>query len=167
MDWMPNLESIAWLLEEVWPVVHREVPQAHLYLAGRKMPQRWLDSDIEGVTVTGEVPDAMEFIADKQINVVPLLSGSGIRVKIIEAMSAGKVVIATTVGAQGIDYTDGVDLLIADSPDDFVRQIRRCQADSDFCRSVGDAARRLISERYNCRRLTDEIIDFYNKCLEK
>ena len=69
MDWLPNRESIEWLLEEVWPVVHREVPQAHLYLAGRKMPQRWMDARIEGVTVVGEVPDAGYFIAGEQINV--------------------------------------------------------------------------------------------------
>ena len=163
MDWMPNQESIAWLLEEVWPVVHREVPCAHLYLAGRKMPQRWLDAKIEGVTVVGEVPDAMQFIADKQVNVVPLLSGSGIRVKIIEAMSAGKVVVSTTVGAQGIDYTDGVDLLIADSPADFARQIARCAADPDFCRNVGHAARKMIAERYDEERLTAELIDFYKR----
>lgn len=167
MDWMPNQESIAWLLDEVWPVVHREVPQAHLYLAGRKMPQRWLDTPIDGVTVVGEVPDAMQFIADKQINIVPLLSGSGIRVKIIEAMSAGKVVIATTVAAQGIDYTDGVDMLIADSPADFARQIGRCMADREFCLSVGAAARRLIAERYDGQRLTNELIDFYKKRIEQ
>lgn len=167
MDWMPNQESVAWLLEEVWPVVHNRVPQAHLYLAGRKMPQCWLDADIEGVTVVGEVPDAMQFIADKQVNIVPLLSGSGIRVKIIEAMSVGKVVVATTVAAQGIDYTDGVDLLIADTPEQFARQVERCMDDPSFCQSVGEAAQKLIKERYDGQRLTEELVRFYKKQLEK
>lgn len=167
MDWMPNQESIAWLLHDVWPVVHREVPQAHLYLAGRKMPERWMKARIDGVTVVGEVDDAMQFIASKQINIVPLLSGSGIRVKIIEAMSAGKVVITTTVGAQGIGYTDGRDLLIADTPEAFARQIGRCLSDADYCRSVGDAASRLIKERYNSQKLADELIQFYNERLKK
>ncbi len=166
MDWTPNLKSIAWLLDEVWPVVHREVPQAHLYLAGRKMPQQWLDADIAGVTVVGEVPDAMQFIADKQINVVPLLSGSGIRVKIIEAMSAGKVVVATTMAAQGIDYTDGENLLIADTPADFARQIGRCMADRQFCTTIGQAARKLIAEHYDGKKLTEELIQFYNKIMK-
>ena len=62
MDWLPNQESIRWLLEEVWPVVHREVPQAKLYLAGCKMPAQWMNATIEGVSVIGEVPDAMYFI---------------------------------------------------------------------------------------------------------
>ena len=167
MDWEPNRESVEWLLKEVWPVVHGRLPQARLYLAGRKMPQRLMDAPIDGVTVEGEVPDARRFMADKQINVVPLLNGSGIRVKIIEAMSMGKVVISTTVGAQGIDYTDGVDLLIADTPEDFARQIERCAADSAFHRSVGEAARKLITEQYDARRLGQRLVEYYNKRLDR
>lgn len=165
MDWLPNQESIRWLLEEVWPVVHREVPRAKLYLAGRKMPDRWMKADIEGVSVVGEVPDAMYFIGSKKINVVPLLSGSGIRVKIIEAMSVGKTVVTTTVGAQGINYTDGENLLIANTPDEFARQIKRCLDDDDFCRRVGQAAEKLIAEQYNEGKLADKLLDFYNKRL--
>lgn len=160
MDWMPNREGVDWFLKEVWPRLHREVPQAHLYLAGRKMPQRLLDDATEGVTVVGEVADAMYFIASKQINIVPLLSGSGIRVKIIEAMSAGKTVVTTTTGAQGIEACDGEHLLIADTADDFVRQIRRCVDDPDFCQQIGHNAYQLIAETYNTASLTQQLIDF-------
>lgn len=166
MDWLPNQESIRWLLEEVWPVVHREVPRAKLYLAGRKMPECWMKAHIEGVSVVGEVPDAMYFIGSKKINVVPLLSGSGIRVKIIEAMSVGKTVITTTVGAQGIDYTDGENLLIANTPQEFAQQIKRCLDDDDFCHRVGAAAERLIAEQYNEGKLADKLLKFYNERLE-
>ncbi|MBR1766453.1 MAG: glycosyltransferase [Bacteroidales bacterium] len=167
MDWLPNQESIRWLLEDVWPVVHREVPQAKLYLAGRKMPERWMKAQIEGVTVVGEVPDAMYFIGSKKINVVPLLSGSGIRVKIIEAMSVGKTVVTTTVGAQGIDYTDGENILIANTPDEFAAQIKRCLDDDEFCSRVGHAAEKLIAERYNEGRLADQLMDFYNERINR
>jgi glycosyltransferase involved in cell wall biosynthesis len=166
MDWLPNQESIRWLLEEVWPVVHREVPQAKLYLAGRKMPARWMEAKIEGVSVIGEVPDAMYFIGSKKINVVPLLSGSGIRVKIIEAMSIGKTVVTTTVGAQGIDYTDGENILIADTPEQFASQIKRCLDDDAFCSRVGEAAARLVADQYDRKKLAEELIEFYNKRLE-
>ena len=167
MDWMPNRESIEWLLSEVWPVVHREVPQARLYLAGRKMSDRLMKARIEGVTVVGEVPDATYFIGSKQINVVPLLSGSGIRVKIIEAMSLGKAVVTTTVGAQGIDYTDGVNILIANSPDEFAAHIKHLLADDDYCRGVGEAAARLVAEQYDQRQLSRRLIDFYNQRIEQ
>lgn len=167
MDWMPNLASIRWLLDEVWPVVHREVPQAHLYLAGRKMPAAWMRAQIDGVTVVGEVPDARQFIAGKQINVVPLLSGSGIRVKIIEAMSMGKAVVTTTLGAQGIDYTDGEHLLIANTPEEFAQQIKRLLDDSDYCRRVGEAAVRLVAEEYDVSRLTARLLQFYNERIDQ
>ena len=167
MDWMPNQEGIDWLLEEVWPVVHREVPHARLYLAGRKMPERWMKAQKEGVTVVGEVPDAREFIADKQINVVPLRSGSGMRVKIIEAMSMGKAVVTTTVGAQGIDYTDGENLLIADTAEQFARQIGRLVADGDYCRRVGEAAAALVAREYDERVLSQRLIKFYEKIIKR
>lgn len=167
MDWMPNQEGIGWFLEKVWPKVHERMPQLTLYLAGRKMPEEMMKLDMPGVRVVGEVPDAMYFIASKQINVVPLLSGSGIRVKIIEAMSAGKAVITTTVGAEGINYTDGRNLLIADTPDRFVEQIQRCIADPEFCRKLGQNAYALIAEEYGNERLTGKVIGFYQKIINR
>ena len=167
MDWMPNQEGIRWFLDKVWPIVHQQVPQARLYLAGRKMPADLMEAQIEGVTVVGEVPDSMYFISSKQINVVPLLSGSGIRVKIIEAMSVGKTVISTTVGAAGINYTDGKDLLIADTPEAFAQQIARCLNDEEFCQQVGRNAFDLIAHEYDNRRLTQRLTDFYTTLLGK
>ena len=131
------------------------------------MPERLMKTQIEGVHVVGEVPDAMYFIGSKQINVVPLLSGSGIRVKIIEAMSAGKAVVTTSVGAEGIDYEEGKHLLIADTPETFASQIARLVEDPEYCAEVGRNAYRLIAEEYNTERLTKRIIEFYNKVKSK
>ena len=167
MDWMPNEESIRWFLREVWPMLHRELPQVRLYLAGRKMPRDLMELQTDGVTVVGEVPDANYFIASKQINIVPLLSGSGIRVKIIEAMSIGKPVVTTTIGAQGIDYTDGENLLIADTPSDFVRQINRCVNDKDFCQRIGQNAFNLIATHYDNDALAQRLLAFYQRLLPR
>lgn len=161
MDWQPNREGIQWLLDDVWPIVNSQLPQARLYLAGRKMPQKLLKAKYPNVSIVGEIPDSMYFIATKKINIVPLLSGSGIRVKIIEAMSAGKVVVSTSVGAEGIDYTDGKDILIANTPLEFVAHIEHCLADPDFCRTIGDNARKLIREEYSTEKTTAELLDFY------
>lgn len=167
MDWMPNQEGVRWFLEQVWPKVHERMPQLTLYLAGRKMPEDLMRLDREGVRVLGEVPDAMYFISSKQINVVPLLSGSGIRVKIIEAMSVGKVVVTTTIGAEGIGCTDGVDVLIADTPEQYVDQLYRCVSDPAFRQEIGSHAARLVAERFGCKQLTGRLLDFYYQILNR
>ena len=167
MDWIPNQEGVRWFLEKVWPMVHERVPQVTLYLAGRKMPECWMHAAIDGVSVVGEVPDAGYFIAGKQINVVPLRSGSGIRVKIIEAMAAGKAVVTTTVGAQGIEYTDGENLLIADTPEQFASHIKRLVEDQDYCARVGEAAARLVAEQYDVKKLTGRLLRFYEEIMER
>lgn len=165
MDWLPNQEGIRWFLSKVWPIVHERMPRLTLYLAGRKMPADLMKLDMVGVKIVGEVPDAMHFIGSKQINVVPLLSGSGIRVKIIEAMSAGKAVVSTTVGAQGIPFTDGENLLIADSPEQFADQIQRCVEDKAFRIRLGENARRFVCETYSSEMLTKKLLAFYEKHL--
>lgn len=163
MDWLPNSEGVHWLLDEVWPLIHKELPSLHLYLAGRKMPADLMERHQDGVTVVGEVDNAADFISSKSVNIVPLLSGSGMRVKIIEAMSLGKTVVSTSIGAQGIDCTDGVDILIADSPEQFLAQLRRCTDDPVFCQSVGENARRLVLDKYTTAAVTRQLVDFYNK----
>lgn len=165
MDWLPNQEGVRWFLDQVWPLVHSQIPSVTLFLAGRKMPDDLLNLHLEGVNVVGEVPDAASFIASKQINVVPLLSGSGIRVKIIEAMSMGKVVITTTRGAQGIPCTDGENLLIADTPQQFANQIKRCVDDAAFREHVGRNARQFIADTYCIETLTRKLLDYYEKHL--
>lgn len=167
MDWMPNQEGVRWFLKQVWPLIHQSMPQLTLYLAGRKMPDDLMRLQQEGVKVVGEVPDAMYFIASKQINVVPLLSGSGIRVKIIEAMSAGKVVVTTSIGAEGIGCTDGKNVLIADTPQQFVEQLQRCVNDPEFRRQIGANAAQMIVEQYGNEQLTRQLLDFYNQIVNR
>ncbi|MBR1849945.1 MAG: glycosyltransferase [Bacteroidales bacterium] len=167
MDWAPNIEGIDWLLNQVWPAIKAASPQARLYIAGRHMPERLLNLEADGVTVVGEVADAMYFIASKQINIVPLLNGSGLRVKIIEAMSAGKTVISTTIGAQGILCTDGVDILIADTPEQFAQQVKRCLDNPQFCQTIGHNAYNLVATQYDNRQLASRLANLYHTLLLK
>lgn len=166
MDWKPNIEAIDWFLDKVWPLLHKSMPQVRLFLAGRRMPKRLLNAQIDGVTIVGEVGDAALFMESRAVNVVPLLSGSGIRVKILEAMSMGKPVVATTVAARGIKYSDGENILIADSPQAFVEKIRQCIDNADFASKVGSSARMLIESEYNIQKQTERIMSFYNKIIQ-
>jgi polysaccharide biosynthesis protein PslH len=163
MNWMPNEEGIRWFLDEVWPLLKKQIPGLSLTLAGRFMPP-WLVSGYRsGVEVVGEVPDARQFALAHSIAIVPLLSGSGIRIKIIEAMALGKIVITTSIGAEGIHYTDKGNILIADSPPDFVEAVSFCLANPQKAAQIGQAACRLIVENYSRNALNDRLLGFYDQ----
>jgi glycosyltransferase involved in cell wall biosynthesis len=162
MNWIPNIEGMKWLLDKVWPQVHARFPRLKFYVAGREMP-RWLtESNLKNVEVVGEVEDAPAFIASKAIEVVPLFSGSGIRIKIIEGMAAGKAVISTTIGAEGIQVENGKNILLADTPEAFTEAITKCVNDRAFCQSLGEAARRLILHDHDNVKLIARLEEFYN-----
>ena len=167
MDWIPNQEGIRWFLTHVWPLVHQEFPGLKLYLAGRNMPAWLKDGQWPDVVVVGEVPDAAGFMQSKQVMVVPLLSGSGIRIKIIEAMAAGKAVISSPVGAEGIECRHGHDILLASAPEEYLESIRRCVANEAFCNLLGDNARQLIIKKHDRSYLIRELIRFYESLKQK
>jgi polysaccharide biosynthesis protein PslH len=163
MDWIPNLEGICWFLERVWPEIHSQYPGLHYYLAGRHMP-RWLsEKRFPNVEVVGEVEDAPEFMRSKAIMIVPLFSGSGIRIKIIEGMATGKPIISTTVGAEGIHYTRDKNIFIADTPDEFIRCISACIENKAMCETVGRNSRDLIFAEYNRDLIISKLLGFYQK----
>jgi len=167
MDWMPNQEGIRWFLAEVWPGINHEFPGLKLYLAGRNMPAWLRHGSWPDVVVVGEVEDAQAFMLSAQIMVVPLLSGSGIRIKIIEAMAASRTVISTPVGAEGIECRDGHDILLAETPAEFLEAVRRCVANELFCSHLGQNARQLVQRRHDRKKLVADLLEFYNELLVK
>lgn len=163
MNWMPNEEGMNWFLKQVWPQVHTRFPDLKFYVAGRAMPDWLLNLKTKNVEVVGEVDDAATFIASKAIEVVPLFSGSGIRIKIIEGMALGKAIVSTTIGAEGIRATHAKDIMLADTADNFAEAISRCVQDAAFCRQLGDNARQLIHRHHNNADLMRKLTDFYKK----
>jgi len=118
---------------------------------------------LNNVEVVGEVPDAYEFIRSKTISIAPLFSGSGIRIKIIESMALGRAVISTTIGAEGINYTDGENILIADDRQQFFEAVKVLYEDPEKAKSMGDKARQLILEQHNNNRLIGQMVEFYKE----
>jgi len=165
MDWLPNQESVDWLLEQVMPVLRKELPQLKLYLAGRNMPDRYFQLNMENVTVLGEVPDARAFERDKSILVVPLLSGGGVRIKIFQAMAMGKMIITTAVGVEGIEAENGKHILLADTAADFVAAVRRAVNDPPLIVAMGQEARRLIEEQYDRQKLIAGLLERYSQLI--
>ena len=165
MNWMPNESGIRWFLDNVWTRLYEEFPKASLYLAGRYMPDDLIDHEIEGVRVLGEVADAKTFIQDKAIMIVPVFSGSGIRVKIIEGMWMGKAIVSTSIGASGINYTHGSNILIAETPDEFIEQIKLCFESSQYCNDLGINAKKFIELHHDNSHAIEKLEDFYHRLL--
>ncbi len=167
MNWIPNQEGIKWFLENVWPAVNTEFKDLKLYLAGREMPKWLTELKLDNVIVVGEVPDAYSFINSKSISIAPLFSGSGIRIKIIESMALAKAVISTTIGAEGINYTHGENIMIADDAGSYIDAIRSLYQNRKNAASIGLKARQLIYDHHNNPELIDKLILFYMELIKK
>jgi glycosyltransferase involved in cell wall biosynthesis len=166
MDWLPNREGIEWFLDVVWPKVHAQFPDLKFFVAGRNFPADFPSKEYPNVSMVGEVENSRGFLSSNSIMVVPLFSGSGMRVKIIEAMAEGRPVVSTGVGAEGINAVDGAHLLIADTADAFVRQIRRLLKDPDEAVRMGLHARAFVKENYDNTKLVNDLVEFYKSVLK-
>ena len=165
MDWRPNTEAMHWFVSEVLPLLENALPDLKVYMAGKKMPDSFLKMKRPNLIVEGTVPDALKYQEDKAIMIVPLLSGSGIRAKIIEGMALGKCIISTTVGLQGMKYMDGKDVLVADTPEEFVHQIKKCVASRSFCQKVGETAHDRAFSDYHYLNCAKQMIKFYKELM--
>lgn len=165
MDWHPNQEAVDWFLQKVWKSIQEIHPLTELYLAGRSMNKKLLGLDVNNVQVVGEVHSAKDFIAAHDIMIVPLLSGSGMRVKLIEGMALGKTIITTSIGAEGIEAEHNKHLMIADTPEEFVRAIDRCLNDEEFKSLIGKNAQRLIASKYSNKSISSRLIYFFDQLI--
>ncbi|MBI1305919.1 MAG: glycosyltransferase [Bacteroidetes bacterium] len=162
LEWLPNLEAVNWFLEDIWPLIHQTFPELQLFIAGKGMPQTMKAQIIDGVEMAGEVENAPIFIEDKMITIVPLKSGSGIRLKILEAMAAGKIVISTTIGAQGIHYSNGENILIADTPQQFTEAFGLLKSQPELSSKLSENARKLIVDEYSNESVIQKLLNFYD-----
>lgn len=161
LDWRPNLEAVHWFLETVWPLVRQAVPDARFHLGGSNPPQDLpVPAREEGVRFLGRVDDARAFLASGAAMVVPLLSGGGLRVKILEAMALGIPVVSTRLGAAGIGARDGEEILLADQPDRLARACVTLLSDRERAVSVGLAGRRKVRAAFDADVVARETLAF-------
>jgi sugar transferase (PEP-CTERM/EpsH1 system associated) len=150
MDWMPNEDAVLFFCREVLPRVRQVVPDATLSIIGRAPTAAVKRLAHEaGVDVTGTVDDVRTHLGPAAATIVPLRVGGGTRLKIFEAMAAGKAVVSTTIGAEGLPTESGRHLLIADGAEAFAAAVVRVLRDPDLRRSLEREARSLVTERYD------------------
>jgi glycosyltransferase involved in cell wall biosynthesis len=150
MDWLPNEDGMLYFVREILPRIRTQEPETTLSIIGRApTPAVTRLADEHGIEVTGRVDDVRPHVAAGSVYVVPLRIGGGTRLKIFEAMSMGKAVVSTTIGAEGLPVTSGRDVLIADDPARFAQAVVHLIRDGDTRHRIEQEARRLVLERYD------------------
>jgi glycosyltransferase involved in cell wall biosynthesis len=167
LNWLPNLEGLDWLLREVWPALHAELPALELHVAGVAPPGH-LTSRPKGqdnVFIHGFVDSAAAFMRQHDLMLVPLLSGGGMRVKIIEGLALGKAILSTTIGAEGIAVRDGHDIVLRDAAAAWQQALRDYYHGRLPVASLGAAAAATAAEVYDNRRVTQRFEALYKEVM--
>ena len=164
LHWPPNADGVRWFAREVWPLVVERMPEAVLTLIGKDPPADLRDgANLPGRTdITGYVADPTPYLRETAVFIVPLRAGGGMRVKILDAWRWGLPVVSTTIGAEGIDYNDGQDLIIADDAAEFAAAVARVWSDPALARQLAAGGRATINRAYDWRSIYRQWDDIYS-----
>jgi sugar transferase (PEP-CTERM/EpsH1 system associated) len=164
MDFRPNVDAALWFGLSVMPVIRQAAPQAHLYVVGKNPHPRLAPlRDMPGITLTGFVEDVRPYVAAAAVYVVPLLTGGGTRLKVLEAMAMGKAIVSTTLGCEGIQAVPGRDVVLADKADDMAAQVVALLRDPARCEALGRAARIFVEGHFDWRIVTASLDQTYEE----
>ncbi len=162
LDWLPNQEGLSWFLNNVFDRLLSELPVLRFHVAGRNAPahfERKLKHP--NISYHGEVEDALSFIQSYRVMVVPLLTGSGIRVKILEGMALGRPVVTTTMGIEGIPAINRKNVVVVDDPNLFGSQLIKLLADPQEQERMLTEARDFVSRYFDTFELSKRLSQFY------
>lgn len=161
LNWMPNQEALFWFLDNVWPKVQQKLPDLELHIAGSGTPDFIKNLTIRNVFVHGFVEVASDFMQQYNLMLVPLLSGGGMRLKIIEGMSVNKCILSSSVGAEGIDCADGKNIVICNGAQEWAEKLVDYFENMEKYRSIGTNAGILIKEKYANPIVIEKLIELY------
>ena len=154
-DWEPNREGMAWFINKVKPLLNSEIQGE---IAGRQMPTHWTPST--NWKFHGHVDSAHDFLLGGRLQFIPLLSGSGIRIKIVEAMSMGMPVVATDIAAEGSGLTPGEHYLEGNTPESFAEALNKLYSSADERQRLSENAFSFAKAHYNLNTIAEELLRF-------
>jgi polysaccharide biosynthesis protein PslH len=151
MNWPPNLDGVRWFADEIWPLVRIELPEAFWACVGKHPPGEVVDQP--HIQAPGFVEDLDPYWRWGRAFIVPLRAGGGMRVKILDAWMQGLPVVSTTIGAEGLLYRDGENILIADTPQDFAQALAGVLGDADLAQRLSEDGRAWVTQHYDWRSI--------------
>ncbi|RIK40045.1 MAG: glycosyl transferase family 1 [Chloroflexi bacterium] len=170
MDYRPNIDAALWFGRMVLPLVQAEEPQVRFQIVGQN-PHPRLDElrANPAVIITGAVPEVHPYLQAATVCVIPMRVGGGTRLKALEAMAAGKAIVSTGLGVEGIPVRDNQELLLADTPADFAAAtlalIRDAQAGGERARQLGACARAFVADRYSWEQILPAVEEVYAEAI--
>jgi glycosyltransferase involved in cell wall biosynthesis len=157
-DYFPNKEAATWLKAKIWPRVLEHLPTSRLILAGRNAVSLETSANHAGsIELASDVPDMRDYFARSWLVVVPLLTGGGTRLKILEALISGRAVVSTTLGAEGVPYEKDRHLLLADDEEEFSNAIVRLLQNRDLREQLATSGREFVVSHYNWKTICDDV----------
>lgn len=165
LDWAPNIEGLEWFVKHCWPEIKQNLPELQFRIAGRNPGSELENLSGNGVSIIGEVPDAASFLQSGALVVAPVLSGSGVRVKVLEALALGLPLATTTKGIEGTELIAGTHLLVADDPRELGRQIVELAKNPEIGQQMGLTAARFMALHHLRHKVTERLIQFYQSLL--
>jgi glycosyltransferase involved in cell wall biosynthesis len=164
MNWKPNIESVNLLINEIFPKIRTLLPDAELILAGSNMPKEIESNTVKGIIVLGYIEDLSSFMASNGIMIVPLKSGSGVRVKLLEGLSIGVPIVTTSQGAEGIESTlsDSTKqtMIIEDEIENIIAAAVNLFQNQELRSELAENGKKLIQSKYQIEPVTNKIIEF-------
>jgi polysaccharide biosynthesis protein PslH len=162
MRYQPNADAAVYFVRRVWPLISDLEPNATFTIVGADPPEEVIRlGERDGVRVTGSVDDVRPWLREASAVVVPLLSGGGTRLKILEAFAIGRPVVATSIGASGLEIEDGKHLLIADRPVDIAQRLVSLLRDPSPAEQLTDNAYQLMHATYRWGTIAENLHDRY------
>lgn len=167
MDYVPNTNALEWFFDQIYDALKKRIPELEILLVGRSPTDQVKNYGTKpGVTVTGGVPDVRPYYRRSWMQIVPLLIGGGTRLKIVESMAIGTPVISTTIGAQGLGIKHDHDILLADTPKEFVNQIERAVADPELRERLDKEGQKTANERFSWKYFGKQLCGEYRKMFQ-
>ena len=166
MDYPPNIDAVLWFSQEVFPRLRAEQPDLRFRVVGSRPDRRVTQLKAAlGIEITGQVPDIRPYLRDSLALVVPLRSGGGTRLKILQSMAAGCPVVSTTIGAEGLEIVPKVHFLEADSVDAWVVAVNRLAGSPATAAEVARTGRKLVEDRYTWAKCLSGLDRLYERVL--
>jgi sugar transferase (PEP-CTERM/EpsH1 system associated) len=161
MNWRPNQDAIQHFVHDIFPIIRKKMPDIEVAFVGQDPPPQIKKlGDFPGVKIVGQVEDVRPYVMKAAVYIVPLRIGGGTRLKIVEALAMGKAVVSTLVGAEGLLVTDGREILLADTPEQFATAVIRLLNDVDLRERLGRAGRELVERHYGWNQLAERLNSF-------